>query len=278
MNYLKKKTPPISNKVSAFTLIELLVVIAIIAILAAILFPVFAQAKEAAKKTVCLSNIKQITLGTLMYVNDYDDSAPLEFWYDGNGTAHYWWFSDASGVTDPLGGTLQPYMKNYQVNLCPDALNLINNDDSSLPSENSYGLNCYLSTFNPGGVNNLSAWQDQSESILIGDSAFIENGIARDNIELQPPKFPPGGYPFVTLPFLAGRHAGKANVGWMDGHAKSVTPNPLNTYVPSQVYYGQNPTLPSWQPFHMGWLFPAGVSDPTDPRAGYYYAPTKPAL
>jgi len=58
----------------AFTLIELLVVIAIIAILAAILFPVFAQAKEAAKKTQCLSNQKNLSLGIIMYTNDYDDS------------------------------------------------------------------------------------------------------------------------------------------------------------------------------------------------------------
>jgi prepilin-type N-terminal cleavage/methylation domain-containing protein/prepilin-type processing-associated H-X9-DG protein len=61
------------NRKRAFTLIELLVVIAIIAILAAILFPVFAQAKEAAKKTSCLSNLKQLGLGNVMYSNDYDD-------------------------------------------------------------------------------------------------------------------------------------------------------------------------------------------------------------
>lgn len=65
-----------SHSRAGFTLIELLVVIAIIAILAAILFPVFAQAKAAAKKTVCLSNLKQLSLGALMYSNDYDDGYP----------------------------------------------------------------------------------------------------------------------------------------------------------------------------------------------------------
>src|SRR5687767_7774401 len=61
----------------AFTLIELLVVIAIIAILAAILFPVFARAKEAAKKSTCLSNLKQIGLGVHMYLDNFDDRMPI---------------------------------------------------------------------------------------------------------------------------------------------------------------------------------------------------------
>ncbi|MEZ0324769.1 MAG: DUF1559 domain-containing protein [Fimbriimonas sp.] len=67
-------------KRKGFTLIELLVVIAIIAILAAILFPVFAQAKEAAKKTVCISNQKQIGLGLMMYMGDFDDIFPQSQW------------------------------------------------------------------------------------------------------------------------------------------------------------------------------------------------------
>src|SRR5258708_19715381 len=65
-----------SNKRPGFTLIELLVVIAIIAILAAILFPVFAQARESARMTSCLSNLKQIGLGTMMYLQDYDERYP----------------------------------------------------------------------------------------------------------------------------------------------------------------------------------------------------------
>src|SRR5579883_3046425 len=67
---------------SAFTLIELLVVIAIIAILAAILFPVFAQARESARQTVCASNVRQIGLAVKMYVQDYDETYPLFYAYN----------------------------------------------------------------------------------------------------------------------------------------------------------------------------------------------------
>jgi len=88
-----------------FTLIELLVVIAIIAILAAILFPVFAKAREAARKTTCLSNVKQIALGELMYVNDYDEVLPTSSSYGVVGEPIYY---------------AQPYIKNYSVMLCPD--------------------------------------------------------------------------------------------------------------------------------------------------------------
>src|SRR5437773_2240746 len=99
-----------------FTLIELLVVIAIIAILAAILFPVFAQAKAAAKKTSCLSNAKQIGTAFHLYVNDSDDVTP-SMWGgdhggdcqpDGTHCSQEWWFG------------LFPYIKSVDLVYCPE--------------------------------------------------------------------------------------------------------------------------------------------------------------
>ena len=89
---------------SGFTLIELLVVIAIIAILAAILFPVFAQAREKARQSTCLSNCKQIGVGMRMYLDDYDGGWPAS-WYSGKG---YGW--DVA---------LYPYTKNTKIFACP---------------------------------------------------------------------------------------------------------------------------------------------------------------
>src|SRR5437899_10125822 len=103
--------PKMKAERNAFTLIELLVVIAIIAILAAILFPVFARAREQARKTACLSNMKQIGLALGMYIQDYDQVFPpggLKVW-------------EASKKTDRnlLAVQLQPYTKNDQIFHCP---------------------------------------------------------------------------------------------------------------------------------------------------------------
>ncbi len=99
-----------------FTLIELLVVIAIIAILAAILFPVFARAREKARQTSCISNLKQLGLGILMYAQDYDETFP--YFRLGN-FAGCGFGSGDTGLT--WKEEIFPYVKNTQVFICPSS-------------------------------------------------------------------------------------------------------------------------------------------------------------
>src|SRR5262245_28914025 len=91
-----------------FTLIELLVVIAIIAILAAILFPVFAQAREKARMANCLSNVKNLAHAILMYSQDYDECMPAGS-------------RSINGVGLRWGGQIQPYVRNLAIFTCPSA-------------------------------------------------------------------------------------------------------------------------------------------------------------
>jgi len=98
------------DRVRAFTLIELLVVIAIIAILAAILFPVFAQARDKARQATCLSNVKQLSLGINMYAQDYDETLPYGYHYSSDGKVWWWWQDD-----------IHPYVKNNAIYTCPSA-------------------------------------------------------------------------------------------------------------------------------------------------------------
>src|SRR5205807_48862 len=101
-----------TSKRTGFTLIELLVVIAIIAILAAILFPVFAKAREQARKTGCMNNVKNIALGNTMYVQDYDETfMPAEY------TDYTWTGLDKNGKVH--ASPLEPYLRNKQINPCP---------------------------------------------------------------------------------------------------------------------------------------------------------------
>ncbi len=106
------QTPVTKNRKSAFTLIELLVVIAIIAILAAILFPVFARARENARRSSCQSNLKQIGLGLLQYTQDYDEKLAKAYYSasvtQSNTTNQYKWMD-----------VIQPYIKSSQLFTCP---------------------------------------------------------------------------------------------------------------------------------------------------------------
>lgn len=136
-----------------FTLIELLVVIAIIAILAAILFPVFAQAREQARKTTCISNTKQVGLGVLMYTQDYDESFPL--------------CTDSQTSVDPnhfftWQNLIQPYTKNYGVVLCPDSIKRNTDPNSFDLYTYNYGVMPRAATFQ------LASWLDE----------FYSNGVS----------------------------------------------------------------------------------------------------
>ena len=119
----------------AFTLIELLVVIAIIAILAAILFPVFSQAREKARATACISNFKQIGLGYSQYEQDYDETVPcgLVTWGRGIGWA----------------GQIYPYVKSKQVFMCPDDTTRPLNGNDIISYASNANLVAYVGSSSP---------------------------------------------------------------------------------------------------------------------------------
>jgi prepilin-type N-terminal cleavage/methylation domain-containing protein/prepilin-type processing-associated H-X9-DG protein len=116
-----------SNGARGFTLIELLVVIAIIAILAAILFPVFATAREKARQSACSSNEKQLSMAYLQYLQDYDDQYPFAGW---TGSQYYDW-----------GKEIMPYVKTYGMFSCPSELG-VSTTSTLLPC--SYSMNWNL--------------------------------------------------------------------------------------------------------------------------------------
>ena len=209
---------------SGFTLIELLVVIAIIAILAAILFPVFAKAREKARQASCLSNEKQIGLGVMQYVQDYDELMPSGRMSMNN--------------RDNIGGNwqvlLQPYIKSYQVFACPsntrNKVAMYDGEDSN-PGGPSKTLVSYAAPIDVGGNNaafgargaagpNISDFNNVAQTIVIceantANSDFrVTNGLWTGANALGS-----GGNPAL----FAG-HSGFMNAIFADGHAKAVKP------------------------------------------------------
>ncbi|MBI5833831.1 MAG: DUF1559 domain-containing protein [Armatimonadetes bacterium] len=144
----------------AFTLIELLVVIAIIAILAAILFPVFAKAREKARCSSCSSNLKQIGVAMMQYVQDYDEMY-LASNFGNLGTQ----FPGSAGFRGALTHGIQPYLKSPQVLKCPS---------QSSTEVCSYGYNEYI--YSIGGWNSLAAVSNAPSGVasvsVVAESSF----------------------------------------------------------------------------------------------------------
>jgi prepilin-type N-terminal cleavage/methylation domain-containing protein/prepilin-type processing-associated H-X9-DG protein len=203
-------------KSRGFTLIELLVVIAIIAILAAILFPVFAKAREKARQSSCLSNVKQLTLAIMSYTQDYDETLPFAATFPQ--PAPYDW---AYGANSP-GGRLwwycavQPYTKSTQIFRCPSDrdswwgvgyaynfnLGLWGAGDAVGPIYNGRGLG---EVDKPSQTAMLIDRQNGSGNCCNAYTGFYRV-IGGVNESLPPKTF--------------GRHNGGENIGFCDGHAK----------------------------------------------------------
>ncbi len=165
------------RRASAFTLVELLVVIAIIAILAAILFPVFARARENARRASCLSNLKQIGIGFMQYTQDYDEQGPMTSMSGGMmaGGAYSWTTST------------QPYIKSVQIFRCPSdsaaRWNAPNLPPAAPPYTTSYVFNSWFApdkkdpaTGAVNGYSNLAKVQEPSRSIILSEKADLTEG------------------------------------------------------------------------------------------------------
>jgi len=230
MNQKKQR----DSKRRGFTLIELLVVIAIIAILAAILFPVFARARESARRASCLSNLKQIGLGVMMYVQDYDEIYPravqknkqvsnipgLQVVDFGGGDTAWLWYT-----------MIYPYVKSVQVFRCPST-SIVN----SYPTYGNYGANYYMMSYH--GVDsppiNMASVESPASTYMILDGSAYTMSPSRvrgpdKGWEIPGTAAYNTGSGTVTAAYQSdwknGRHFDGLNMAFADGHAKWLKSN-----------------------------------------------------
>ena len=245
------------NIKKGFTLIELLVVIAIIAILAAILFPVFARARENARRSSCSSNIKQIGLGFQQYIQDYDEKFPLVAGGGATGTA--------GDVSQGWAIQMQPYLKSSQIFQCPSETNSPANVSATVAGYGGQGYSDYWYNSRLAGAS--QARIDQVSSTVIngdgenGSAAYafsgenITNGITNDGstpavsalVTTNPP--PVAALSGGTNQAFGLRHLDGLNYGFADGHVKwyksgtNVLLNKVYNGTETYQYTNQDPTF-----------------------------------
>lgn len=201
-----------------FTLIELLVVIAIISILAAILFPVFSRARENARRASCSSNFKQIGIGVMMYIQDYDERYPfLLQTYPGTSpvtkTANWFW-----------GDLIHPYVKSAQVFICPSS-------ESARPFDRNYGANSFMIKTSTSEPFNLATLIAASSSYMAMDAGAYWINPDKVSPARQWEWLPGNGLLDASYcnavtnatnlkDCMRGRHFDGVNVAFADGHVK----------------------------------------------------------
>lgn len=222
-------------KRTGFTLIELLVVIAIIAILAAILFPVFARAREKARQASCSSNLKQLATGVLMYAQDYDENWPCGYRNatseldhvvldsDGNPRERTGWAAWWSSV--------YPYVKNRQIYVCPS--------EGGPPD---YGYNPWVIDrgYNASDFSNMKMGDvtHPAETIILYDAwaATRPCGYPLDTVAGGPDCRARAAGTFQGKSY-GNRHNDGANIAWCDGHVKWMKDGEWNRYPESYSKY-----------------------------------------
>lgn len=206
---------------SAFTLIELLVVIAIIAILAAILFPVFAQARSKARQANCLSNMKQIGLGIMMYAQDYDETYPISNYPFGTNNQSWQFFVDPYIRAGFPQAVVDSVNKRLSVFYCPDYDKSGYDRPSSSYNSNFFVMGAQdsnMAAANRAFAKSLAALNAPAQVVLLAESRG--NCVWTEGIDTTLPG--PGTRRTCSQAYLVGRnrHSEGSVYAFVDGHAK----------------------------------------------------------